>query len=41
VQIEELRGERAFLRTPLPRTARLVVSGGEYLRDGQTVVEGK
>jgi membrane fusion protein, multidrug efflux system len=41
VQIEELRGERAYLRTPLPRTARLVVSGGEYLRDGQTVVEGK
>jgi RND family efflux transporter MFP subunit len=41
VQIEELRGERAFLRTALPRTARLVVSGGEYLRDGQAVVESK
>lgn len=39
VQIEELRGERAFLRSPLPRTARLVSSGGEYLRDGQAVVE--
>ncbi len=41
VQIEELRGERAFLRTPLPRTARLVSGGGEYLRDGQAVVESK
>jgi RND family efflux transporter MFP subunit len=41
VQIEELRGTRVFLRTPLPAAARLVVSGGEYLRDGQAVVETK
>jgi hypothetical protein len=41
VQIEELRGDRVFLRTPLPSAARLVVSGGEYLRDGQAVVETK
>jgi RND family efflux transporter MFP subunit len=41
VELEELRGERAYLRTALPRTARLVVSGGEYLREGQAVVESK
>ncbi len=41
VEIEELRGDRAFLRTPLPRTGRIVESGGEYLRDGQAVAESK
>jgi multidrug efflux pump subunit AcrA (membrane-fusion protein) len=41
VELEELRGERAYLRTALPRTARLVVGGGEYLHDGQAVVESK
>ena len=41
VEMEELRGDRVFLRTPLPRGARLVVGGGEYLRDAQPVVEAK
>jgi hypothetical protein len=26
-----------YLRTPLPRGARLVVTGAEYLRDGTSV----
>jgi RND family efflux transporter MFP subunit len=37
VELEALDGERAFLRTALPREARVVVSGGEFLRDGGRV----
>ena len=34
-------GARAYLRTALPRGARLVVAGGEYLRDGAPVTVEK
>ncbi len=37
VDVEALRGAKAYLRSELPRTARVVVRGGEYLRDGTTV----
>jgi hypothetical protein len=37
VEIETLLGARAYLRTALPRDARRVVAGGEYLRDGAAV----
>jgi RND family efflux transporter MFP subunit len=37
VEIEELIGVQAYLRTALPRGAQLVVAGGEYLRDGAPV----
>ena len=37
VEVETLLGARAYLRTALPRDARLVVAGGEYLRDGAAV----
>jgi RND family efflux transporter MFP subunit len=37
VEVEALLGTQAYLRTALPRTARLVVAGGEYLRDGASV----
>lgn len=34
VEVETLDGPYAYLRTALPQNARLVVRGGEYLRDG-------
>ncbi len=37
VEIETLLGEHVYLRTALPKGARLVVAGGEYLRDGAAV----
>ena len=37
VEIEALLGSEAYLRTALPRTARVVVGGAEYLRDGTVV----
>lgn len=37
VEVERLLGERALLRTELPRSARVVVRGAEYLRDGAAV----
>ena len=37
VEVERLIGDRALLRTELPRTARVVVRGAEYLRDGAVV----
>lgn len=37
VELEALDGEEAFLRTTLPRDAQVVVSGGEFLRDGGRV----
>jgi membrane fusion protein, multidrug efflux system len=37
VEVEALFGTEAYLRTPLPRGARLVVTGAEYLRDGTSV----
>lgn len=37
VELEALDGEQAFLRTALPRDAQVVVSGGEFLRDGGRV----
>jgi multidrug efflux system membrane fusion protein len=37
VEVEALLGAQAYLRTALPRGARLVVAGGEYLRDGAVV----
>lgn len=37
VEVEALLGAQAYLRTALPRGARLVVAGGEYLRDGTVV----
>ena len=37
VEIETLLGAQAYLRTALPRGARLIVAGGEYLRDGAAV----
>ncbi len=37
VEIEAMHGEQVFLRSALPRAARLVVSGAEYLRDGMAV----
>ncbi len=37
--VEALVGTQAYLRTPLPEGARLVVQGGEYLRDGSVIQE--
>jgi RND family efflux transporter MFP subunit len=37
VEIEALLGAQAYLRTALPRNARLVIAGGEYLRPGSAV----
>ncbi|MBL9206810.1 MAG: efflux RND transporter periplasmic adaptor subunit [Opitutaceae bacterium] len=39
VEVEALVGTQAYLRTPLPEGARLVVQGGEYLRDGSVIQE--
>jgi RND family efflux transporter MFP subunit len=41
VEVERLVGDRALLRTELPRTARVVVRGAEYLRDGAAVEPGR
>ncbi|HEY5751523.1 MAG TPA: efflux RND transporter periplasmic adaptor subunit [Chthoniobacterales bacterium] len=37
VDVETLENTRAYLRTGLPKTARLIVQGGEYLQDGSVV----
>lgn len=37
VEVESLQNTQAYLRTALPKTARLVVQGGEYLQNGATV----
>ncbi len=37
VEVERLVGDRVLLRTELPRAARVVVRGAEYLRDGAAV----
>jgi RND family efflux transporter MFP subunit len=37
VDVEALLDTRAFLRTALPRAARIVASGAEFLRDGAPV----
>lgn len=37
VEVEQVDGERAFLRTPLPSAQQVVVSGGQYLNDGTPV----
>ena len=37
VEIEEVEGGSVYLRTPLPREARIVTAGAEYLRDGAEV----
>jgi hypothetical protein len=37
VEVEALLPERAYLRTDLPRSARLIVQGGEYVREGDAV----
>lgn len=37
VEVEEIDGDRAYLRTALPRTARVVVAGGQYVQDGGSV----
>lgn len=37
VEIESLENAQAYLRTTLPKTARLIVRGGEYLQDGAAV----
>jgi RND family efflux transporter MFP subunit len=34
VEVEQVDGERAYLRTPLPRTTRVVVAGGQYVPAG-------
>lgn len=41
VEVEALDGADAYLRTALPKTAQLVVRGGEYLHDGATVAVAK
>lgn len=41
VEVEALDGADAYLRTPLPPTARLVVRGGEYLHDGASIAVAK
>jgi RND family efflux transporter MFP subunit len=41
VDVEALFDTRAFLRTALPRAARIVASGGEFLRDGVAVEAAK
>ncbi len=37
VDVEQIDGERAFLRTALPANSRVVISGGQYLSDGSLV----
>jgi RND family efflux transporter MFP subunit len=37
VEVEQVDGDRAFLRTLLPATQQVVVSGGQYLNDGTPV----
>jgi multidrug efflux system membrane fusion protein len=39
VEVEALVGPLAYLRTSLPPGARLVVQGGEYLRNGTPILE--
>ncbi len=41
VDITAVEGDRVFLSTMLPRDARIVTAGAEYLRDGATVEEAK
>lgn len=41
VDVEALFDTRAFLRTALPRAARIVASGGEFLRDGAAIEAAK
>lgn len=41
VEVEAIDGTSAYLRTPLPETARVVVRGAEYLRDGAPVAATK
>ena len=37
VEIEQIDGERAFLRPGLPAGAKVIVTGGQYVRDETTV----
>lgn len=37
VEVEQIDGERAYLRTALPAGQNVVVSGGQYLNDGTPV----
>jgi len=37
VEVSGIDGDRVFLKTPLPRDARVVMSGAEYLQDGAAV----
>lgn len=37
VEVEQIDGERAYLRTALPAGARVVVAGGQYVADGSVV----
>ena len=37
VEIEQVDGERAYLRTALPASQQVVVAGGQYLNDGTPV----
>jgi RND family efflux transporter MFP subunit len=37
VDVEQVDGERAYLRTALPADARVVVAGGQFLADGTLV----
>ncbi len=37
VAVEAIAGERAYLRTALPRAGQVVVGGGEYVHDGDPV----
>ena len=39
VEIDALHGERAYLRTTLPRGVRVATTGAEFLTDGRAVVE--
>jgi RND family efflux transporter MFP subunit len=41
VDVEALSDTRVFLRTALPRTARIVASGGEFLRDGAAIAAAR
>ncbi len=37
VEVEEVAGAQAYLRTPLPDDARVVISGAQFLADGSPV----
>lgn len=37
VEIEQVDGDRAYLRGALPADARVVIAGGQFLRDGEAV----